>query len=103
MTELNSDTFLTAIQSRHPVVVDFWADWCMPCKIFAPIMESLADELDGQAEFCKVNLDENNDLAQQYGITHIPTVLVFKEGELVDRSMGSLPKEKIAEMVRKHI
>jgi len=103
MTELNSDTFLTAIQSSHPVVVDFWADWCMPCKIFAPIMESLADELDGQAEFCKVNLDENNDLAQQYGITHIPTVLVFKEGELVDRSMGSLPKEKIAEMVRKHI
>ena len=103
MLELNDKTFTETLENTPLVAVDFWADWCMPCKIFAPIMESLADELDGQAEFCKVNLDENNDLAQQYGITHIPTVLVFKEGELVDRSMGSLPKEKIAEMVRKHI
>lgn len=102
MKELNNTSFADAINVSKPVVVDFWAAWCMPCKVFAPVFEELSSELGDIADFGKVNIDENNDLASKYGITSIPTLVVFKDGEEVDRLIGVNPKDVVANLVRKH-
>ena len=81
---LNADT---------PVLVDFWADWCAPCKMIAPIVEDLAIEYDGQVRFAKVDVDSNPVTATKFGIRSIPTLLVFKNGEPVDMVVGAVPKE----------
>lgn len=88
-----------ALQSDQPVAVDFWAEWCGPCKALGPTLEEVAGDLKGTARVAKVNIDEagNQDLATQYGISSIPTILYFKDGELKDRSVGLLNKEGISE------
>jgi len=88
-----------ALRSGQPVAVDFWAEWCGPCKALGPALEEAASELADQARIAKVNIDdaENRDIATRYGISSIPTILYFKDGELVDRSVGLLGKEAIVE------
>ncbi|MCE2404521.1 MAG: thioredoxin [Dehalococcoidia bacterium] len=80
------------LQSDLPVLVDFWADWCMPCKMIAPIVEELSQEYDGKAGFAKLDVDANPTTAMTYGVRSIPTLLVFKDGQPVDQIVGAVPK-----------
>lgn len=81
--------------SNVPVVVDFWAAWCGPCRMIAPIIDELANEYDGKAMITKVDVDNNQQVAMQYGIRSIPTILMFKNGEQVESIVGAVPKEQI--------
>ncbi len=90
------------INSDKPIVVDFWAPWCGPCRIIAPIIEELSNEIDG-VKFGKLNTDENPNIAMQYGIRAIPTIMLFKNGEVVDTRIGVQPKEALKQMVLSHI
>ena len=93
ISHLTSETFKSAVaDSAKPLLVDFWAPWCGPCKAIAPILEELAVELDGKLSIAKVNIDDHNDIAVQFNIRAIPTMLVFKDGKLVEQIVGMLPK-----------
>ena len=81
------------LNSQKPVLVDFWAPWCGPCQMMGPIIEELAEELEGQVVVGKLNVDENPQMAQKYGIMGIPTLLVFKNGQVVEQFVGVQPKE----------
>ena len=99
MTEiknLNLDNFDNEIsESKMPVLVDFWAEWCGPCKMLTPILEEISQELNQKVQVVKVNLDENQDLAMKYSIRSIPTLLLFSNGELIDTKVGLIPKNDI--------
>ena len=83
------------LKSNRPVIVDFWAEWCGPCKMLTPILEELSNEMKNEINVVKVNLDDNQDLAMKYSIRSIPTLLLFKEGNLIDTKVGLLPKNEI--------
>ncbi len=101
---LTDDNFDEQIKKTSgPVLVDFWAAWCQPCKMIAPSLEQLAGEMAGRATVAKVNVDENGDVANRFGIRSIPTLMIFKEGRVVDQIVGALPKEQIRRMVEKHL
>lgn len=90
--------------SRYPlVVVDFWADWCMPCRFMAPIVKELARELAGRVVFGKVNVDQNPVTASKFGIMSIPTLIVFKDGRPVDAVVGAMPKSRLQALIMRHI
>jgi thioredoxin 1 len=92
-TDVTDDTFQQEVlDSERPVLVDFWAPWCGPCRMVAPIVEELADEYDGKVSFYKLNTDENPKVASQFGIRSIPTLLVFKGGQAVGQIVGFRPK-----------
>jgi len=102
--EINDNNFQQEVlQSDQPVLVDFWAPWCGPCKMLAPVIDEVADALAGKAKVGKLNTDESPSTATSYGINAIPTVLLFKDGEVVDRFMGIVPKEKLIEAVNQHL
>lgn len=84
------------------VLVDFWAPWCGPCKMIAPVLEELSGELDGKATIVKVDVDDNQETAGKYGIMSIPSLLLFKDGEIVEKVAGFQPKEALAKMIEKH-
>jgi thioredoxin 1 len=98
IANLSDSTFKNAIAATTaPVLVDFWAPWCGPCKAIAPILEELATELDGKVTIAKVNVDENSAVAAEYGVRAIPTMLLFKGGQLVDQIVGLMPKATLKE------
>ena len=80
------------LKSDNPVLVDFWADWCMPCKMIAPIVEELSQEYDGKLDFAKLDVDSNPTTAMTYGVRSIPTLLIFKDGQPIDQIIGAVPK-----------
>jgi len=95
LTESNFEE--KVIKSDVPVVVDLWAEWCGPCKMLTPIMEEMSTEYEGKALITKVDVDNNPGIAAKYGVRNIPTVLFFKGGEIVDKQVGAVPKEKLTE------
>ncbi len=102
VTELSGSQLQGFVQ-KHPVVlVDCWAPWCGPCRVLSPTIEALSKEM-GRVAFAKINVDDNAGTAQQFGIMSIPTMLVFKNGKLVDRLVGALPRNLIQKALEKHL
>jgi thioredoxin 1 len=91
------------IQSSEPYLVDFWAPWCGPCRLIGPIVEELASEYSGRLKVGKVNVDDNQEVAARYGIASIPTLLLFKGGELRERITGAVPKPTLKQAIDKHL
>ena len=101
---VTDDTFEDEIlKSDLPVLVDFWAEWCGPCRMIAPVVEELAESYDGQMKFAKVDVDENQTYASQFGIRSIPTLLIFKEGKVVDQIIGAVPKGVLEGKVKEQL
>lgn len=101
---LTAENFADDVLNSHtPVLVDFWAEWCGPCKMIGPIIDELASEYDGRARFGKVNIDEHQDLATRYGIRAIPTLLIFKGGEVVEQVVGLRSKRDLKANLEKYI
>jgi thioredoxin 1 len=92
LVEFTDSNFSELMATDKPVVIDFWATWCGPCRMVGPIIEELAGEYDGRVVIGKCDVDENTDLPEQFGIRNIPTVMFFKNGQLVDKQVGSAPK-----------
>lgn len=87
------------LKADGPVVVDFWAEWCGPCKTLSPIIDELAEELKGKVKVVKINIDDAPDAPSKYGVRGIPTLMIFKGGEVVDTRVGGLPKSQLAEWI----
>lgn len=103
MLELNHQSFAEQIKGKTPALIDFWAPWCMPCRMLAPVLEELSDELDGRVDFAKLNIDEFPDLATKYGISSIPTLILFKDGNPVTQMVGVQPKGKMLDAINAYI
>jgi len=101
--ELSDYNFSTEINKNKIVVVDFWAPWCGPCKMISPVIEQLASEYAGKVVFAKLNVDNNQRTAQRYNVQGIPTLLLFKDGQLIDRLVGAAPKSYIESKIKSHI
>ncbi|AAB89961.1 thioredoxin [Archaeoglobus fulgidus] len=101
--KLNSSNFDETLKNNENVVVDFWAEWCMPCKMIAPVIEELAKEYAGKVVFGKLNTDENPTIAARYGISAIPTLIFFKKGKPVDQLVGAMPKSELKRWVQRNL
>lgn len=101
---LTDATFETeVVQSEQPVLVDFWAPWCGPCHMVAPVIEALAEEYDGKAKIAKLNVDENPQISQRFNVRSIPTLMVFKDGELVETAIGARPKAQLEQLLDQYV
>ena len=99
----DADFETTVVQSDIPVLVDFWAPWCGPCKMIAPILDEIAPEFAGKTKIVKINVDDNQLVAGQFGVRSIPTLLLFKNGQLVATQVGALPKNQLAAFINQHL
>lgn len=99
----NEEAFTKLLESGEPMLVDFFATWCGPCKMLAPVIEEVAADYEGKVHVLKVDTDENQSLAVNYGIMNIPTVVLFQGGNEVDRLVGVLPKESFSQMIDSHL
>ena len=103
-TILNDQNFeQEVLKSDIPVFVDFWATWCPPCKMMEPVIEKLSEEYDGKIKICKLNVDEARQTATTYGIEAIPTMMIFKQGEVAGNIIGAVPYEMIAQKIQEYI
>ena len=101
--ELNKENFSETVGSSKPVLVDYWAEWCGPCKMVAPILEEVAVDLSAKLTVGKVDVDENQELAAQLNIMSIPTLVLFKDGEVIDQAIGALSKAQLLSFLEQHI
>ena len=90
-------------KSTIPVLVDFWAEWCGPCRVVGPIVDQLSEELKGKLKVAKINVDDNQELAAQFNVMSIPTLIVFKGGKAVDQLVGAMPKDQLLKKINPHI
>jgi len=104
LIHLTADNFKAeVIESAMPVMVDFYADWCGPCKMIAPYVEQVAKEMSGKAKVGKLNVDDARDIAAEYGILSIPTILIFKNGKVAGKIIGAVPKSALEDEINKHL
>jgi len=101
--QLTDADFDSVINAGKPVFVDFWAPWCGPCRLIGPVVEELAPNYDGKAVIGKMNVDDNPVIAQRFGVTSIPTLMMFKEGKLVDRMVGAAPKNALQSFIDRNL
>ncbi|SHH90444.1 thioredoxin [Clostridium collagenovorans DSM 3089] len=103
MLEINKNNFIQEVLGEDKVVVaDFWASWCGPCKMLAPVLEEISSEMKN-VKFVKINIDDNPNLAQQFRVASIPTLMVFKDGDIKNKIVGFRPKSEIVDLVSKHV
>ena len=104
--DINQDQFLEEVVEKSkttPVIVDFWAPWCGPCRMVAPVVEEISKDFEGKIKVFKLNTDENPNVASQYGIRSIPTLMIFKGGQKVDTVVGAVPKATLSSTLSKHL
>jgi thioredoxin 1 len=101
--QITDAEFETLVNAGKPVFIDFWAPWCGPCRMIGPIVEELAPSFTGKAEITKMNVDDNPMVAQRFGVTSIPTLMMFKDGKIVDRHIGIMPKAQLQQFIEKNL